>query len=107
MPSKWIITLVALIFLIIALLGMGNYSVFYEEMATRFTGEGLIDWEKIAAVCGWAGQPNPGESVWAYRIRSTWNMISSRMAMTAFTIALMAVFFVLLRFVFWITAKRS
>jgi len=93
--------------LALLLLGVGNYTVFYEEIMTRFTGEGMIDWEKIAAICGWTGLPGPGESEWVSRLRGSWNMISSRMAMTGLALILMFLFFGFLHVVFRFTGKRD
>lgn len=93
--------------LVLLLLGVGNYTVFYEEVMTRFTGEGMIDWEKIAAICGWTGLPGPGESEWVSRLRGSWNMISSRMAMTCLALILMFLFFGFLHLVFRFTGKRD
>ena len=107
MFSKHLIIFGLLLLLIFALLGSGSYAVFYDELVVRWTGEGIINWERIAAICGWAGSPGPGESLWGYRIRSTWNMISAQMGMTAIYVGMMLLFYFLVRLVFWFTEKRT
>ncbi|MBF0276296.1 MAG: hypothetical protein HQM13_00835 [SAR324 cluster bacterium] len=101
------LTAIALfVFGIMVLLGGRSYGLLYDEIVTRLTGEGVIDWERLAALCGGASVPYPGESVWDYRLRSTWEMISARMAMTAVSIAFFFSFYKLACFIFWFTEKK-
>lgn len=95
-----------LIFLGMVLIGWRSYSVLYDEVVTRLTGDGIIDWDRLAALCGRATEPNPGESMWDYRLRSTWEMISTRIGITAVGIAFIFSFYHIVRFIFWVTEKR-
>ena len=85
-------------------LGDGNLSS-TNTPTQEFTG--ATDWEKIAAICGWTGLPGPRESEWVSRLRGSWNMISSRMAMTGLALILMFLFFGFLHVVFRFTGKRD
>ncbi len=105
--SKRLIVIGVLLMVATAIMGGNNYRVLYDELVVRITGEGVIDWEALAAICGWAGKPNPGETVWEYRVRTSWDMFSTKMAMAVLITILFASFYGIVRFVFWITEKRE
>lgn len=92
---------------IMTVLGGNSFILFYDDLVARIFGDGTVNWDAIAALCGWAGKPNPGETVWDYRWRSTWQMISGRMAVTVFTVVFFYSFYSMLRFIFWMTEKKK
>ncbi len=62
-------------------LGADSFKDFYFEIKARSSGE-FIDYAKLSEFCGWTGQPLPGESRFAYGLRSAWNMLRAMMAIT-------------------------
>ncbi|MBF0237636.1 MAG: hypothetical protein HQM12_08020 [SAR324 cluster bacterium] len=101
--KTWLLLMLAFAFMI--LLGLPSYVAFYNEIVFRLTGTGVIDWEKIASICGWANKLRPGETQWGYRLRSTWEMISGKMAMTTIYIVVLGFFYGTLNLVFRLTDR--